>query len=76
MCSVARACVGTVISTRLCQRGGEMEAERARRSLCCPQDVMGAFVVLIQPPRSVATLATNAVSQQMLVVVFFCLELN
>lgn len=67
MCSVAGACVGTVISTRLCQRGGEMEAERARRSPCCPQDVMGAFVVLIQPPLSVVTLTTNAVSQQMLV---------
>lgn len=45
--------------------------ERARRSPCCPQDVMGAFVVLIQPPPSVATLTTNAVSQQMLVGCFF-----
>lgn len=32
VCSVAGACVGTVISTRPCQRGGEMEARLARRS--------------------------------------------
>lgn len=36
----------------------------------------GCSVGLIQPPPSVATLATNAISQQMLVGIFFGLELN